>query len=342
MAFALRLLALSGVIALSVSCAQVPRYEFNAFLEASEQLHSVTEDTLDIVAAYEREVIRNVAETTGAPPDAPDPRAAAATADDLSEFGLAPKQIGLQLEPSAAVSSGAGAIPAACRGRTGPGQFCYQYRAAYATIGDPLLVAAVRRLSDVLYRYNAVLAAYGNGASGEILAADLARLQGELGAGLALLGTAAPAVPAGVAGAFKALDPIARAVGKFRDRKALVDFLLGYADQVDAAYEAMAQGSTELFSNVYEGTTILSNRRGTTRVDEAALRARRDQIRELIANWTVLIDRSRRLLRELRIALANPGTLEPRLREMGLISARSLAAAEIVRAQIMALGLPPN
>lgn len=296
------------------ACANIPRVELETYVEASGQLHDVTNDVLDVVAPYERAVVRNTAETHGAE-----------TKATLDQFGLGDLDAKL--------------IPEACQGRVGEGQFCYELRDAYSTISDPTLVEATRRLSNVLQRYNAILAAYAGGVSGDILAADLERMRGELDFGLSLVSAAPPSV---VGTAFGTLDPILKKLGEVRDQKVLRDYLLENHELVDAAYLELARSSTELYSNVFEGTQIRSNAPGLNAAQRAALVERRHQVRTILADWTVIVDRSRQLLAELVVAMENPQGLESRLLNMGVISARGLSEAIIVSNQIKALGLPAD
>lgn len=308
-------------------CAAIPSAELDAYLEASNEVHAITNNVLDIVAPYERGVVRRTALTTLVTPT----EHSASEIEALRELAADPAAVDAEFAGSDATGL------ESCIGRTGEGRYCYPLRDAYATLGDPPLVAAFRRTADVVWRYDRILAAYAQGVSGALLMADLQRLKSRIDAGLALSGAAAPALPNALTAAVAALKPIATEVGTQRDRAALGQLLLRHQSAVDSAYTAMAIASTELFNNVHVDT---NNRIAVRPEERAALLRRRDEIRSVIANWTVLLDDARMLLAELKIAAERPQALEPQLREMGLLSIRSLGRASVVRNQIDTLGEP--
>jgi hypothetical protein len=129
-----------------------------------------------------------------------------------------------------------------------------------------------------------------------------------------------PASPAGIA-----------------DRAQLRDFLLNNYENVDKAIALMATGSAELYANVAIGTNLF--RRMTAPGAGQSLVVRRQEIRRLIANWTVLLDDNRRLLRELRDAAAAPDGLETRLNNLDP-SVKARTDTSVIKKQIATLGTP--
>jgi hypothetical protein len=230
---------------------------------------------------------------------------------------------------------------AGCRGIGGADPFCYELRDAWADIGDPPLVAAYRNLSNVVLRFNNLLVAYANGISGRLLEQDvngLAAAADDLTqlAPIAAIGGAG-GFAAGFSSAVRALAPIAGLAGQIADRAQLRSFLLNNYENVDMAIALMATSSAELYANVAIGTNLF--RRLAPPGTGQSLVMRRQEIRRLIANWTVLLDDNRRLLRELRAAVAAPDGLETRLNNLDpTIKAR--IDTGVIKKQIATLGTP--
>jgi hypothetical protein len=228
-----------------------------------------------------------------------------------------------------------------CTGVGGPDPFCYERRDGYADIGDPPLVGAYRNLANVVLRFNTLLIAYSDGISGRLLQQELAGLS----ASVSELSQMAPITNITGAGAFAAsfsgvvtsLAPIANLAGGVYDRAQLRVFLLENYDLVDQAIALMARGSPELYANVSVGTELF--RRQTPPGTGGALLSRRKEIRRLIANWTVLLDDTRRLLRELKVAIEVSDGLETRMHNLeATIRARIDTSA--IKKQIATLGTP--
>lgn len=219
----------------------------------------------------------------------------------------------------------------------GADPFCYQLRDAWADIGDPPLVAAYRGLSNVVLRFNNLLVAYANGISGRLLEQDVNSLAAAAGGLTQLAPIAAIGGAGGFAAGVSALAPIAGIAGRIADRAQLRDFLLNNYENVDKAIALMATGSAELYANVSIGTNLF--RRITAPGAGQSLVARRQEIRRLIANWTVLLDDNRRLLRELRDAAAAPDGLESRLNNLDP-PVKARIDTSIIKKQIATLGTP--
>jgi hypothetical protein len=228
-----------------------------------------------------------------------------------------------------------------CSGIAGADPFCYEMRDAWADIGDPPLVAAYRNLANVVLRFNNLLVAYANGISGTLLEQDVNSLSAaaddltQLAPIAAISG--AGGFAAGFSGAVSALAPIAGIAGRIADRRELRDFLLNNYENVDKAIALMASGSAELYANVAIGTNLF--RRLAPPGAGQSLVMRRQEIRRLIANWTVLMDDNRRLLRELRAAVAAPDGLETRLNNLNPPIKASIDTS-IIKKQIATLGTP--
>jgi hypothetical protein len=99
----------------------------------------------------------------------------------------------------------------------------------------------------------------------------------------------------------------------------------------------MATNSIELYSLVAVGTNLF--RRMGPAGGDSALVTRRKEIRRLIANWTVLLDDTRRLLRELKVAVEMPEGLETQLNNLDS-TVKTLADTTIVKKEIATLGTP--
>jgi hypothetical protein len=235
------------------------------------------------------------------------------------------------------------AIERVCKsGYGGPDPFCYETRAAYADIGDPPLVAAYRNLSNVILRFNDLLVAYADGVSGRLLEQDLAALSSAVGT-LTKLGPIASFTGAGsfAIGFDGIVDQLKQQIAKFAggaiDRAQLQRFLLENADTIDTAIGFMAENSEQLYANVAVGTLNFEVKvpGGSTQ----ALDARQREIRRLIANWTVLLDDIRALLRELKTAVEFPEGLETRLRNLDPTMKASLDTS-VLKKQIATLGTP--
>jgi hypothetical protein len=247
------------------------------------------------------------------------------------------------LDPTPAGPIGASTLVggAGCRGIGGTDPFCYELRDAWADIGDPPLVAAYRNLSNVVLRFNNLLVAYANGVDGRLLEQDV----NSLSAAASELTQVAPIAAlsgvggfaSGFSGAVSALAPIAGLAGQIADRAQLRSFLLNNYENVDNALALMATGSVELYANVAIGTNLF--RRMVPPGEGQSLVTRRQEIRRLIANWTVLLDDNRRLLRELRAAVAAPDGLETRLKNLDP-TIKASTDTSMIKRQIATLGAP--
>jgi len=228
-----------------------------------------------------------------------------------------------------------------CRGVGGADPFCYEMRDAYADIGDPPLVGAYRNLSNVVLRFNTLLIAYADGISGRLLERDL----DVLSASVTELSQIAPimsisgvgAFTAGFSGVVTGLKPIAGIAGRITDRVQLRDFLLQNYAVVDEAIALLAMNSVELYANVAVGTNLY--RRMSAPGADQALVTRRKEIRRLIANWTVLLDDTRRLLRELKAAIEVPDGLETQLRNLDS-AVKARVDTSVMKREIATLGTP--
>lgn len=350
------------VVLLVVGCTPVPRVELTAYTTAYSDSLEATNGVLDIVVPYERVVMRfsagdaaSLVSTTpraaAAPPPAierrpstprpappPDP-ALFADPDAVKSVNPAPPLDPPPAAPAGTVTTVAGSGCVSGIGGTDP--FCYELRDAWADIGDPPLVAAYRSLSTVVLRFNNLLVGYANGISGRLLEQDVNSLSAAAGsltqlAPIAAIGGAG-GFAAAVSGVVSALAPIAGIAGRIADRTQLRDFLLNNYENVDKAIALMATGSAELYANVSIGTNLF--RRMTAPGSGQSLVARRQEIRRLLANWTVLLDDNRRLLRELRDAAAAPDGLETRLANLDPPVKASIDTS-IIKKQIATLGTP--
>ena len=72
---------------------------------------------------------------------------------------------------------------------------------------------------------------------------------------------------------------------------------------------------------------------------DQALVTRRKEIRRLIANWTVLLDDTRRLLRELKAAIEVPDGLETQLRNLDS-AVKARVDTSVLKREIATLGTP--
>jgi hypothetical protein len=72
---------------------------------------------------------------------------------------------------------------------------------------------------------------------------------------------------------------------------------------------------------------------------DQALVTRRKEIRRLIANWTILLDDTRRLLRELKVAVEAPDGLETRLDNLDS-PLKARLDTSVVKREITTLGTP--
>jgi hypothetical protein len=133
------------------------------------------------------------------------------------------------------------------------------------------------------------------------------------------------------------LKPIGGFAGGAVDRAQLRNFLLSNYANLDQAIAMMATNSVELYSLVAVGTNLF--RRMGPAGGDAALLTRRKEIRRLIANWTVLLDDTRRLLRELKVAVEMPEGLETQLNNLDS-TVKTLADTTIVKKEIATLGTP--
>jgi len=208
-----------------------------------------------------------------------------------------------------------------------PDPFCYEIRDVFATIGDPPLVGSYRDLIEVIARYNAILVAYSDGVSLRFIQQDL----DGFAAGVA---AASADAAADLTGVITDLTPAAEQLTGYSDRQSLLALLNQTFPKVDAAFAALARESGALFSNVATGTT------GAVRLggNRQTLAARRTELRNVIANWTVLIDETRGLLQDMNFALNNPDNLEVRLRNLQDEAIPVNAGFEVLRRQLAELG----
>jgi hypothetical protein len=325
---------LAIVVALLIAgCAGIPKVELTAYATAYAETQTITNGVLDIVAPYERMVIRYAAKSikTARPEPA------------VLSPGVDPS---LLANPAAAKATRSETrivvAERPCRGGyTGPDPFCYEMRDAYADIGDPALVAAYRNLSNVVARFNALLLAYADGVSGKLIKQELDGLSSSIAATLKVPPltnvTGAATFAAGFTGLVGKLVPVAELVGGVVDRTQLREFLLVNYVLVDQAIELMATNSPALYANVAVGTQLF---RIQARGAGDALNTRRKDIRRLIANWTVLLDDSRRLFSELKHAIEDPDGLETRLRNLNESTVVARIDTSAMKKQIATLGTP--
>jgi hypothetical protein len=404
-----RIVACVMLALLVVACSAIPRVELTAYVAAYSDIQAVTNGVLDIVAPYERVVIRFAARNTASlgtfpgaaasgsasekildamaqaapaptPTPAPTPNAAGASqpakpaansvptspasagparpprpTPKVDPELLLPKpstarparptpQIdpGLLADPATAKPpprTGSVIIARSCRA-FGIDPYCYEMRDGYADIGDPPLVGAYRNLANVILRFNTLLVAYSDGISGRLLRQELEAFSSSINE----ISKLAPITNISGAGTFAAsftgivnsLLPIADLAGGVIDRSQLRTFLLDNYEIVDQALLLMAQNSSKLYANVYVGTQLFQIK---TRGAGENLNTRRREIRRLIANWTVLLDDTRRILRELKIAIEASDGLETRIRnlESTIISRIDTNA---IKKEIATLGTP--
>ena len=320
--------------------------ELVTYTNAYTEVHDVTGDILDIVIPYERMVIRTASVARTRTVEVPNPdfdpeEAERAKKCDPTLFasGTCPKPPSETLKRKRTVSV---PIEKTClKGYRGPDPFCYEIRDAYATIGDPPLVGAYRSLSNIVQRFNAVLIAYAEGASFKFVQQDL----NGLSTAIDTIGRN-PYFKGGGVAAQQALSrlvgqllPIAQTALNLRDRDALRVFLIENYEMVDEALEQMARNSPTLYSNVGVGTQLFRLRRIG---DGAALNKRRKAIRKIIANWTVVLEDTQRLLATLKTAIENPDSLESRLRNLTEPSVKTSSNIDVIKKQISTLGGPPE
>lgn len=294
---------------LLAACAPLPKVELNAYTSAYSETQAVTNSVLDIIAPYERAVIRK-----------------AAHAQMVVRTGKVPPN-----------------VPSPCTDQIDPSHpYCYNVRSGYADIGDPPLVAAYRNLSDVIARFNSLMVAYANGVTGPLLKQDLDGLATSV-TNLTKLAPIANTSSAGAKASFATmvteLTAIGNFVGPFVDRAQLRAFLTKNYHLVNKAMKVMAERSPELYANVAIGTSLF-RREAKSKAESQALVARQKNIRRLIANWTVLLGESRRLLGELDEAITNPNSLETRLRNLNGSQIATRVDASAIKKEIAALGAP--
>lgn len=290
--FKLGMMFAALLLAACTTATTVPRVELDAYIGSYDKLQQTTNTVLDLVAPFEREVIRSVAAQPG--------------------------------------SGAGGDCP------TGRNSYCYALRDAWATIGDPPLVKSIRRSTDVLLRFNKLLSAYASSASVDLLRADYARLQARIGplAGLAASapGNIGPAITIAKQLGTAAAEPLLGAA----DRAQFGVYLRDNRAAVDEAFGLLAESSEVLYGNV-SSATDLRKRAAANAAERAALDQRREQLRQILANWTVLIDNARVQLNELAWASANPDNMETRLRNLGNLDSETNANAAILNREILLL-----
>jgi hypothetical protein len=355
--------------ALCYGCATVPKAELTAYADAYSDTQTVTNGVLDIVAPYERAVIRFASPTTqtiAVPSPAP-----ARGASERPAPAIPPAAAGqpnplidpsLIIEPGAGTGPNARPVPNPPAKRTrrtvtrtvvvegtcpnsrfgGAEPYCYEMRDGFADIGDPPLVAAYRNLSNIVGRFNNLLLAYTDGVSGKLIEADLSSLS----ASATALSKAPPlngvdeagAAATGFGALVPQLSPLINIVGANIDRTQLRRFLLDNYKTVDDALVLMAKDSAALYADVVVGTQIYQVQVRTPQGSQT-LATRRHDIRHLIANWTVLLDDTRALLRELKVAVEFPDGLETRLRNLDP-SVQTRIDTSVVKKQLATLGTP--
>lgn len=352
------------------ACTALPKAELTAYTAAYADVQVVTNGILDIVAPYERVVIRYAAKNTTrivvpssptpAPPNPPAPApgvdcSLAANPAECASNRSAPQSVDCSLAanpvecaasrtarpPTPQRTTRTVVIERPCRTVGGADPYCYELRDGYADIGDPPLVAAYRNLSIVILRFNLLLAAYSDGISGRLLRQELDGLSSavndivKLAPATSMTGYAG-AFAASFTGVVNALLPIANLAGGIIDRNGLRTFLLSNYVAVDDALVLMSRNSALLYQNVGVGTQLFQIK---TRGAGANLNMRRREIRRLIANWTVVLDDARRALRELRVAVEASDGLETRIRNLeATVTTRIDTSA--IKKQIATLGTP--
>lgn len=305
-------LALAALGYLLAACSQGGslQLERTAYLAAGEQARIATDQVLDVLAPYER---INELKRTPKPLDGK-------AQECVGDQNLDPKVRQATVTPF--------------RG------YCDARRSAFATIGDPPLVAATRRLSDTIGRFDRVVTAYASGASFRLVRSDIEVLSETLG-GLAEV-VKLVASPAGAV-ADAAVDVAAfQPILDQADRAAMRDLIKLAGPTIDEALKAMALSAETHFGQVFNGQENilqLDRTRNVTAAQLAALVARTARIRTLLANWVALIEQQRAALTELRNAAENPNRIETRLGDIEDETAPAIRLkADVVSAMAADLG----
>jgi len=206
--------------------------------------------------------------------------------------------------------------------------FCYGIRDQFATIGDPTLVGSYRNLIEVVYRFNTIITAYSDGISIRFLKQDAEEFA-------ALAGPFLAGASETVSGAVDSATPLATQAANLSDRNELLVFLAENHARVTSAFEEMALRSGRLYGTVNSGTAVLTANDPGLR---ATLNPRRQEIRTIIANWTVLIDETKDMFETMQFALSNPNNLEVRLRNLDETTFEVRAGFATLEGQIAAIG----
>lgn len=295
--------------ALLVSCTpMLPQAELDAYLIGYTKVQDATNSVLDLMTPFEREVIRSLSSIEISTSPAVDTSLLVISTDEAESQGLSD-----------------------CP--TGKNNYCYQYRDAYATIGDPPLVKSVRRTSNVLFRFNKLLAAYAAGASAEILEADFASLQADVG----VLGMVAKESVPGIGQAIEIAKMLAKPLVASADRAQFGVYLKENHADVDKALGLLAESSEVLYSNVKLATQIRRRAVNTSSVESKALVKQGEDMRRILANWSVLIDDVRVQLSELAVAAEHPENFETGLRNLGKIDIEMMTNTEILNRELLSL-----
>lgn len=306
-------------LALLAGCAAPGRAELEAYLARSEGAARATDAVLDLVAPYERIVLRNQTQDC-----------AAAPADDATGDGAPPETA--PPEPTL---------------RDPPLDFAHCRRDAFATIGDPPVVGAARALSGTLGRLNGVMAARASGVSHQLLRRDFDAITAHVGS-LAPLVAHAEGAATALAKAAADAAPLG-AILAIGDDAALRAFVTTNRAAIVAAYAALSASSDTLWGNVRTGARQIGDEamgaEAASLAERAALvraaAARADQIAVLIADWTVVVDAQRGLFERYADAIARPGGLDGQIASLSRGEADADAWAQGLVERTRLLGVRP-
>lgn len=326
-----RLIFLSLMTVLLTSClSRLPKAELVSYASAYSETHKVTNDILNIVIPYERIVIRYAAENR-----------TTVTSKPNADPNCDPELHANGCPPIKKTKTRTVVIENAClNGYRGPDQFCYEFRDGYADIGDPPLVGVYRNLAEVVARFNTIVAAYADGVSMKFIQQDLNALSSavsQITSNPYFVGVGA--AKGSLALFVRNLIPVSNLALGVRDRGQLKTFLVENYPLVDTALEQMSVNAPTLYANVAIGTQLVRLKgKGDTR----NLNGRRKAIRKIIANWTVVLEDTQRLLAALKFAVENPNNLEVRLRNLDEPSVVVRSNIEVIKKQIAELSGPPE
>lgn len=183
------------------------------------------------------------------------------------------------------------------------------FRAEDATIfselADPPLAAQYRKAFGVVSRYNKIMLGYATGQGFAELEANIFGLANEASSAVAVISGSA-GLAAGLTPYLGVLREIANLALEHKSRAVFRERALLYHDDIVGILQTMRDGSAQMFPNLTYSikNEMLSAIKTKASIDK--LRDKHEQVRVLLSDWVVMMDKNISALDAVKVAIENP------------------------------------